>query len=484
MSTYRPINERIRDFKPVEIQPQPADLYEDLKHCQDCGIPFCHACGCPLLNAVPEINAAVLNGRMHSALGVLLATSPFPEFTARVCPAPCEGSCVQGLNADAVPCRQVEFVVIEEGFAKSLIRPRPPRLRRSLQVGVVGSGPAGLAAAWRLNQAGMQVKVYEKDTRPGGFMRYGIPDFKLEKKVLDRRIRLLEQEGIVFECGVEVGSDISGRLLAKRHNVLVLAGGARQKRDLVIPGRDLAGVHFATDYLTSQNRLNAGEINALPKDHDAGGKRVLVIGGGDTGADCMGTAWRQGAISVSQVEILPKPPTTRAADNPWPQWPRTLRSSSSHAEGGERLFSVTATSFSPATDNAGHVGTALCAAVNWSAGDGAPRPLPVENSEFVLPVDLVLLAMGFTGAEDGALLKSLELKKDKSGRLPRSEGGRVLRDAQNSARTDTDAPDEAADTLADFPVYACGDAALGPSLVVRAMNDGLRVAERVIADFR
>jgi glutamate synthase (NADPH/NADH) small chain len=471
MSTYRSINERIHDFKPVEAEPRAAELREDLKRCQDCGIPFCHAMGCPLLNAVPEINAAVLNGRMRNALAILLATSPFPEFTARVCPALCEGSCVQGLNEVPVPCRQVEFAVIEHGFAEGLIRPHPPARRSDLRVGVIGSGPAGLAAAWKLNQTGAKVRVYERDARPGGFMRYGIPDFKLAKEILDRRVSLLEREGIVFECGVDAGRDVSARLLAKRHNVLVLACGARRKRDLPVPGRLLPGIHFATDYLALQNRQNAGELDSLPEEYSARGKRVLVIGGGDTGADCMGTAWRQGAVAVSQLEILPKPPQTRPADNPWPQWPRILRTSSSHLEGGDRLFCVTATSFEPSADG-GRVESARCAEVRWEGEAGALRPVEVKDSGFVLPADLVLLAMGFTGTEEGDLLESLAASVDKSGRLSRAENGRVAR----AGRGDKDA-------LASFPVYGCGDAALGPSLVVRAIDDGLRVAGKVTADF-
>jgi glutamate synthase (NADPH/NADH) small chain len=319
----------MHDFQPVEILPEEGNLRRELARCQDCGVPFCHASGCPLLNAVPEINAAALAGRWTTALIRLQATSPFPEFTARLCPALCEGACVQGLHEFPVPCRQVELAVIERGFAEERVRPYPPKRRGEASVAVIGSGPAGLAAAWRLNQAGMRVTVYEKDARPGGFLRYGIPDFKLGKDVLDRRIRLLEQEGIRFECGVEAGTDISARLLLRRHEILVLAGGARKKRDLPVPGRHLAGIHFATDYLAAQNRLLGGELAVLPEEYSARNKQVLVIGGGDTGADCVGTAWRQGAVSLRQVEIMPMPPEKRAEDNPWPEWPRILRTSSS-----------------------------------------------------------------------------------------------------------------------------------------------------------
>ncbi|MDR2076629.1 MAG: glutamate synthase subunit beta [Desulfovibrio sp.] len=459
MSAYRPIIERIHDFLPVELMPEEPDLRRDLARCQDCGVPFCHASGCPLLNAVPEINAAVLGGRWLTALIRLLDTSPFPEFTARLCPALCEGSCVQGLHESAVPCRQAELAVIERGFAENRIRPCPPQRRRDLAVAVIGSGPAGLAAAWRLNQAGLRVTVYEKDARPGGFLRYGIPDFKLGKDVLDRRIRLLEREGVLFECGVEAGTDISGRLLLQRHDILVLAGGARQKRDLSVSGRQLAGIHFATDYLAAQNRVLNGELPGLPEEWTARNKRVLVIGGGDTGADCVGTAWRQGAVSVRQVEIMPRPPETRSPDNPWPEWPRILRASSSHAEGGERLWSVTTTSFAQARDDPSRVGAAHCARVSWEEREGRLHPVSIENSAFVLPADLVLLAMGFTGALPDPLLRCLGLKIDESGRLPRNAGGRP----------------------GGREIYACGDMTLGPSLVVRAINDGLRAAEGLLA---
>ncbi|MDR1920301.1 MAG: glutamate synthase subunit beta, partial [Candidatus Adiutrix sp.] len=325
MSHYRPVAERINDYKRAETRLPEETLEREVKRCQDCGVPFCHACGCPLANAIPEINSEVMAGRWASALANLLSTSPFPEFTSRVCPALCEGSCVQGLNETAVPCRQVEFEVIERGFAAFLVRPRPPAGRLDCRAAIIGSGPAGLAAAWRLNQAGVSVTVYEKSAKAGGFLRYGIPDFKLEKEVLDRRIKIMEREGVEFEYGVEAGVDISLRLLSQRHQILVLAGGARAKRDLAIPGRDLAGIHFATDYLTAQNRVINGELSSLPPEYDARGRRVVVIGGGDTGSDCLGTAWRQGALSVSQFEIMPKPPETRAESNPWPQWPLILR---------------------------------------------------------------------------------------------------------------------------------------------------------------
>ncbi|MDR1608190.1 MAG: glutamate synthase subunit beta, partial [Deltaproteobacteria bacterium] len=327
MSEYRPVTERLRDYRPVESRLTDTALRNELNRCQDCGIPFCHALGCPLYNLIPEINLAAKSGRWASALGRLLETSPFPEFTGRICPALCEGSCVQGLNEAPVPARLVELEVIERGFNLGLVKNYPKKRHLDLSVGVVGSGPAGLAVAQGLSKAGAKVTVYEKDARPGGFLRYGIPDFKLEKEVIDRRLDLMRADGVTFLCGVDAGLDISERLLWKRHDALVLCVGARQKRDLSIPGRNLLGVHFATDYLSAQNRVNGGEEMALPPDLNAFGRKVVVIGGGDTGSDCVGTAWRQGAVEVSQYEIMPKPPETRTPDNPWPQWPRILRTS-------------------------------------------------------------------------------------------------------------------------------------------------------------
>ncbi len=460
MKRYRPVAERLADYKPVELRLPPEELTETLKKCQDCGIPFCHAVGCPLGNAVPEINAQALAGRWSAALATLLDTSPFPEFTARICPALCEGSCVQGLHAEGVACRQVEKEVIERGFAAGKIQAHPPARRHGLRVAVIGSGPAGLTAAWRLNQAGLNVTVYEKDAMPGGFLRYGIPDFKLEKEVVERRLDLLALEGIVFECGVEAGRDISGRLLRQRHDFVVVAVGSRKNRDLPIPGRDLAGVHFAVDYLSAVNRSVSGE-KELPDQYNAGGQRVAVIGGGDTGSDCVGSAWRQGATRVTQLEILPEPPADRARNNPWPEWPRIRRDSSSHEEGGARRWNVTTLEFLARPEDPGRLGALRCAEVEWKTGEGngPPRPHTKNGTEFVLPADLAFLAMGFTGPEENPVFKELEIGQNSSNRLERDPHGR-----------------------AGAGVYVCGDAASGPSLVVRAMADGLATAETLVAD--
>ncbi|MDR2421861.1 MAG: glutamate synthase subunit beta, partial [Deltaproteobacteria bacterium] len=437
MSEYRPVTERLRDFRPVELRLTDPAIQKELIRCQDCGIPFCHALGCPLYNLIPEINLEAKNGRWASALGRLLETNPFPEFTGRVCPALCEGSCVQGLHESPVPARLAELEVIERGFGLGLVKRAPKTRHLDLSVGVIGSGPAGLAVAHGLARAGAQATVYEKDAKAGGFLRYGIPDFKLEKEVIDRRLELMMAEGVTFLCGVEAGLDVSERLLWRRHQVLVLAIGARRKRDLAIPGRELIGVHFATDYLAAQNRVNGGEDAALPPDLNAFGRKVVVIGGGDTGSDCVGTAWRQGAVEVSQFEIMPKPPEDRSPDNPWPQWPRVLRTSSSHEEGGFRRWLVNTLEFTPSPHSPGRLGGLRAVEVEWVARDGGPpAPRPIPGTEFVKEADLVLLAMGFTGPEPGSLSGAQSIKPDGQGRL---------------------APG----------LYAAGDAANGPSLVVR-----------------
>ncbi len=461
MKRYRPVVERLNDFNPVELRLAPEELATCLKQCQDCGIPFCHAVGCPLGNAIPEINAQALTGRWRSALATLLDTNPFPEFTARICPALCEGSCVQGLNAEAVPCRQVEKEVIERGFAAGAVRPQYPAKRLGFKVAVVGAGPAGLAAAWRLNQDGAIVTVFERDANPGGFLRYGIPDFKLEREVIERRVEMLALEGITFECGVEIGRDISGRYLRNKFDAIVIALGSRQNRDLPVTGRHLDGIHFAVDYLSALNRMNAREAS-LPLKYDTLGRRVVVIGGGDTGADCIGSAWRQGAQSVTQLEILPEPPTSRPAGNPWPEWPRIRRDSSSHEEGGVRLWNVQTEEFiaDPARPN--HIGSLRTSTVEWvrDEGDRRPKPQKVQGSEKDIPADMVLLAMGFTGPEENPVFKELEIRQNSQGLLERDNQGR-----------------------AGLRTYVAGDAGSGPGLVVRAIADGLKVAGALRDDY-
>lgn len=480
MPNYRPVSERINDYKPVELPLPPALLEKELKRCQDCGVPFCHAAGCPLGNTLPEINAEVLGGRWTTALANLLSTSPFPEFTGRVCPGLCEGACVQSLHEEAVPCRQVELAVIERAFDAGLIQPRPPSRRSGLSVAVVGSGPAGLAAAWRLNQAGLQVTVFEKDARPGGFLRYGLPDFKLDKGILDRRLAILMREGIDFQCQIEAGLDLSPRLLRLRHDFLVLAGGARSQRDLIRPGRDLAGIHPAIDYLAAQNRVISGELDRLPAELNSQGRRVVVIGGGDTGSDCVGTAWRQGAREVTQIEIMPQPPLARSEDNPWPQWPRLLKSTSSHEEGGRRLWNIDTLEYLRSAREPNRVGGLAVREVVWTTENGRPaRPEPVPGSEFRLEADLILLALGFTGIEDSPLWAALNLNPTRQGTLPRDPAGRLAPEFGVVDGPDATRPDR---PLPLVNTYACGDAVLGPSLVVRAIADGLATAETLIQD--
>ncbi|MDR3212182.1 MAG: glutamate synthase subunit beta [Planctomycetota bacterium] len=459
MSRYRPVKERLADFLPVEVRLPPEEFRPGMQRCQDCGIPFCHASGCTLANVIPEMYTHALAGRWGHALSILLSTNPFPEFTARICPALCEGSCVQGLHGDPTPCRELEKEIIERGFAQGLVRPNPPREWGPLRAAVIGSGPSGLAAAWRLNQAGIKVTVYERDQKPGGFLRYGIPDFKLEKEVVDRRLELLTAEGISFECGVDVGLEIAGRLLKRRFDLIVLATGARKKRNLAIPGRFLTGIHYAVDFLSAQNRLNAGEADTLPPGYSAKGKKVVVIGGGDTGSDCIGTSWRQGAQAVNQYEILPEPPRTRGANNPWPEWPRIRRDSSSHAEGGERRWNITTLEFLPdSTGNA--LGSLRCAEVEWQAGaNGQFTPVVREGSEFIQPADLCLLAMGFTGVEECPVYTELGVKIAARGTLERDPS---LRSGNR--------------------VFVAGDASQGPTLVVRAIADGLAVAEAALSE--
>lgn len=453
---YRPVEERVRDFRAVEMPMPEESLYQQANRCMDCGTPFCHGCGCPLGNVVPEFNDAVYRKRWDAALDVLLTTNPFPEFTGRICPAPCEGACVLGINAEPVTIRQIEQAISEHGYESGYIKPRPPAVRLERSVAVVGSGPAGLSVAEVLNRAGFGVTVYENMPKPGGILRYGIPDFKLEKWVVDRRIRLMEEEGIRFECGVEVGRDISHRFIRDRFDAMVLTGGAREPRDIKVPGRELRGIHFAMPFLVQQNLRNEGVTPDPATAISATGCDVVVIGGGDTGADCVGTSIRQGAKSVRQFEILPKPPATRAPETPWPAWPHMLRTSSSHHEGCERRWCVTASAF---TGEGGNVKGIQCTEVEWKtpAGGGGAQPVVKAGSEFVVRADLVLLAMGFVGPGHNRLVEELGLKKDGRGFVARDSNGMT----------------------SEQGIFVAGDMTQGASLVVRAIADGLRVGAAV-----
>jgi glutamate synthase (NADPH/NADH) small chain len=456
--SYRPVAERIKDYLSVDLPLTEAETRTQAARCMDCGTPFCHAApsGCPLSNIIPEFNEQVWYGRWKEALDILLETNPFPEITGRICPAPCEGACVLGTIRPPVNICKIELAIAEHGFQRGLMKTERRRQRREESVAVVGSGPAGLAVAHALNRAGCNVTVYEKDARPGGLLRYGIPDFKLEKWVVNQRVDLMRQDGVVFECGVNVGTDISYRFLNDRFKAIVLATGAGVPRDLAVPGRELEGIHFAMHFLGQQNRAIGGEPVASPC-VTATGKRVVVIGGGDTGSDCVGTSWRQGARDVTQLEILPEPPATRSESTPWPQWPLMLRESSSHKEGGTRLWSVDTTCF---TGTDGHVRQVQCIEVEWSMdenrGQMCPRPIP--GSAFTLDADLVLLALGFTAPGRTALVEHLGIASDARGFVAHDD--RHMTNAEG--------------------VFVAGDMQSGPSLVVRAISDGLRTARAVL----
>ena len=429
---YRQVDERVRDWNEVEKHLSPEELTRQAARCMDCGIPFCFGAGCPLKNPIPDMNAAVLESRWEDALQLLLTTCPYPEFTGRVCPALCEGSCCNAVDSDAVTIRQIEREIADRAFAEGRMVPRTPAPRNGRSVAVVGSGPTGLAAAQDLNMWGFDVTVFESAPYAGGLLRYGIPDFKLEKWMVERRIDLFRKEGVRFECGVQVGKDLSLDYIRRKFDGVLLACGAREPRDLKVPGRELKGIHFALDFLSRQNQVLNGEISDVGGDWSAKGRDVVVIGGGDTGSDCVGTSVRHGAKSVTQIEILPKPPASRLAANPWPEWPRVLRSSSSHQEGCERLFATNTLSFEG--DEAGRVYGIRCVQVEWQGRTPVAKP----GTEFFQKADLVLLAMGFTGPAKGT---------------PSAEG------LDN--------------------VWAAGDMVTGPSLVVWAAIRGHDVAKQI-----
>ncbi len=456
--SYRPQETRLADFSAVEQQLSGGELQNQAARCMDCGTPFCHGCGCPLGNVIPEFNAYAFKGQWRAALDILLTTNCMPEFTARVCPALCEGSCVLGLDGGGVSIRQIELAVIERGFQAGYIAPHPPESRRHQRVAIMGSGPAGLAAANILNSAGYNVVVFENAKKPGGILRYGIPDFKLEKWIVNRRIELMQEEGVVFETGVQIGRDVSLRYLRSRFDAGVLAGGAHAPRDLKIPGRALRGIHFAMEFLVQQNKRVGGEFITPEEEIVAQDKNVVIIGGGDTGADCLGTALRQGAKQVTQLEILPRPPAVRAADNPWPAWPNVLRESSSHQEGGARQWSVATERF--AGDDRGSVKELRCIEVEWIAenGNSPPSPKMKPGTEFTLEADLVLLATGFVGPETKPLGDEWHLEQ--------AERGTIVGDGNNMTEA--------------RGIFVAGDMRLGPSLVVHAIADGQNAAQGVM----
>ncbi len=450
LPTRRPVPVRLMDWSEV-YDVQPVDqLQRQASRCMDCGIPFCHN-GCPLGNLIPEWNDLSWKGRWDEAIERLHATNNFPEFTGRLCPAPCETSCVLGINQEPVTIKQVEVTIVERAFEARQIQPRPPERLSGKTVAVVGSGPAGLAAAQQLTRAGHTVAVFERADRPGGLLRYGIPEFKMEKSVLDRRIAQMEAEGTRFRCGVDVGSALTGDQLRQRYDAVVLAIGATVPRDLSVPGRELTGIHQAMDYLPQGNRVALGE--SVEGQIHAGGKDVVVIGGGDTGADCIGTAHRQGARSVTSLEIRPRPGDSRPAGQPWPTYPMLYRVASAHEEGGERVYSVSTKA--ALGDNSGAVRALQVCEVELVGG----RFQEVTGSERELPAQLVLLAMGFLGPQGSGLVEQLGVELD--------ERSNVRRDRAY---------------MSSVPgVFVAGDAGRGQSLIVWAIAEGRAAAQGVDA---
>jgi glutamate synthase (NADPH/NADH) small chain len=451
---YRPVAERMADWRQVML-PWPSDkLQKQGARCMDCGIPFCHQ-GCPLGNLIPDWNDLIYRDDWREAIDRLHATNNFPEFTGTLCPAPCEGSCVLGINDDPVTIKGIELSIIDHAFEQGWVVPAPPEVRTGKQVAVIGSGPAGLAAAQQLNRAGHWVTVLERADRIGGLLRYGIPEFKMEKRVLDRRLAQMSAEGVQFRTNCHVGVDVAVGGLRSEFDALVLTGGACAPRDLPIPGRELAGVHFAMEYLPLQNRRCEGD--GVPDDAfiSAGGKRVVIIGGGDTGADCLGTAHRQRAASIHQLEILPRPPDARAPDNPWPQWPNIYRVSSAHEEGGERVYAVSTRRF--IGDERGRLAALEIVRVEMARQDGRLVFNEVPGSEYTLPCELALLAMGFVGPERPGMLEALGVKL--------TERGTVWRDAN---------------WMTSVPgVFTAGDMQRGQSLIVWAIAEGRSAARGV-----
>ncbi|MEY4628164.1 MAG: hypothetical protein RLZZ595_490 [Bacteroidota bacterium] len=457
--------ERIQNFNEF-VQPFAADeLNKQAARCMNCGVPFCHH-GCPLGNVIPEFNDAVYKEEWKEAYEILTSTNNFPEFTGRICPAPCESACVLGINQPPVNIEEIEKHIIEIAFEKDFVQPKIPVLRTGKKIAVVGSGPAGLAAATQLNQAGHIVTVFERDEHPGGLLRYGIPDFKLEKKVIDRRIEVMEKEGITFKCNANVGVNINLNDLLREYNSIVLAGGSTVPRDLTIPGRELNGIHFAMPFLKQQNKMVAGVDPLAKKDIEsniaenlisANGKKVVVIGGGDTGSDCVGTSNRQGAEQVTQFELMPKPPESRTPFMPWPTYPMVLKTTTSHEEGCDRAWAVATKEFIGDAD--GNLVALKTVELEWKSEDGRPSKfIEKAGSEKTIECDLVLLAMGFVSPQKDGMLDQLDVEIDERGNVKATE-----------KEYKTNIP----------KIFTCGDMRRGQSLVVWAISEGRECARKV-----
>jgi glutamate synthase (NADPH/NADH) small chain len=456
LPSKRKVEERLKDYNEFIERYTDQKLNEQSGRCMNCGVPFCHN-GCPLGNIIPEFNDAVYRKEWKEAYDILSSTNNFPEFTGRICPAPCESACVLGINQPAITIEEIEKHIIEIAFDKGFVQPKKSIVRTGKKVAVVGSGPSGLAAAAQLNYAGHYVMVFERDDAPGGLLRYGIPDFKLEKWVIDRRIKLMEEEGVVFRCNANVGVDVSINELLREFNVIVLAGGSTIPRDLKIPGRELKGVHFAMDFLKQQNKRVSNTVVGA-EDILAGNKNVVVIGGGDTGSDCVGTSNRQKAKSVTQFELLPKPPDSRTAFMPWPTYPMTLKTSSSHEEGANRNWAIATKEF--IGDANGNLKALKIVDLEWQiTEDGRPAKFVERiDSEREIPCELAFLAMGFVHPQHEGLVEQLEIELDERGNIKATE-----KDYQTNISK----------------IFTAGDMRRGQSLVVWAISEGRECARKV-----